>query len=186
MAERRLKNGTRSAPIWNPFRMSGFALCRSLCRICSHRIGEARRLAYECASANASTRPSPMAAILMMLQIRSWLCVIGTSDAGGKIDLGKTPQMGGQFYGHERNHEPLPLGWPGAFVLVLQLCTAYPQATGNGSGSMREHFTLHRSRLTAAVSRGQLRQGSALSNRHFDSTTAEACPTIKLRTGARG
>jgi len=38
----------------------------------------------------------------------------------------------------------------------------------------------------AAVSREQLRQRSALANRHFDSTTAEACPTIKPRTGARG
>ena len=38
----------------------------------------------------------------------------------------------------------------------------------------------------AAVSREQLRQGSALANRHLDSTTPEACPTIKLRTGARG
>ena len=74
-------------------------------------------------------------------------------------------------------------GWPGAFVLVLQLCTAYPQATGNGSGSMREHLALRRGRLMAAVSREQLRQGSALSNRHFDSTTAEVCATIKLRTG---
>jgi len=39
------------------------------------------------------------------------------------------------------------------------------------------------SRLTAAVSREQLRQGSALSNRHFDSTTAEVCASIKLRAG---
>jgi hypothetical protein len=53
------------------------------------RIGEARRLAYDDASANASIRPSPMAARLMMLQIRSWLCVIGTSDADEKIEWAK-------------------------------------------------------------------------------------------------
>jgi hypothetical protein len=52
-------------------------------------IGEARRLAYEDASANASIRLSPMAARLMMLQIRSWLCVIGTSDADEKIEWAK-------------------------------------------------------------------------------------------------
>jgi hypothetical protein len=38
----------------------------------------------------------------------------------------------------------------------------------------------------AAVSREQLRQGSALSNRHFDFTTSEVYATIKLRTGAMG
>src|SRR6516225_7350811 len=42
------------------------------------------------------------------------------------------------------------------------------------------------SRLAAAVSWEQLRQGSALSNRYLDSTTAEECATIKKRTRARG
>ena len=40
--------------------------------------------------------------------------------------------------------------------------------------------------LKATVSLEQLRQGSALSKRHFDSTTAEVCATIKLRSRAMG
>src|SRR5215471_4766966 len=38
----------------------------------------------------------------------------------------------------------------------------------------------------ATVSLEQRRQGSTRSTRYFDSTTAEACATIKQRTGARG
>src|SRR6516225_1371564 len=46
----------------------------------------------------------------------------------------------------------------------------------------------HLSRLTAAVSREQLREGSALSNRYFDSTTAGVRVTLKqgLRKAVSG
>lgn len=47
-----------------------------------------------------------------------------------------------------------------------------------------------RSLLSAAVSREQLREGSAPSSRNFDSTTAEVCVTVKhglrLADGLRG
>jgi hypothetical protein len=43
-----------------------------------------------------------------------------------------------------------------------------------------------RRRLAATVSREQLRKGSALSNRHFDSTTTAVRVTLKCNGGRKG
>ena len=50
-----------------------------------------------------------MAAMLMMLQIRSWLCVIGTSDAGGEIDMGNATDGRPVLWPRNGTHAALPL-----------------------------------------------------------------------------
>ena len=70
---------------------------------------------------------------------------------------------------------------------VLRNFELTKKGSGVGKIAGAVSFAYRRSRLAAAVSREQLREGSAPSNRNFDSTTAEVCVTVKhgLRLAVR-
>ena len=76
---------------------------------------------------------------------------------------------------------------PRAFVLMLQLCTAYPQAAGNGSRSDRESALLGRRGATFCVSVSQQSVASSAERHNLDSTPVQCRPSVRgpgIRSGA--